>query len=162
MNKSSRFKGIRMILKAFALDFTGHGFSKLVKSKSVFMRIWWTLFILVAIAGCSYYIITSVQEYHSYQVITNIHNTYRSELLFPALTICAPSYVGARVEEMILECWFNERTDLCERGRHYVIYEMIDNDFRFRECVMFNGPDASEKVCLAKFYIGFVLKKKYL
>jgi len=74
--------------KFLDLRTTLHG-TKYLTMESNAVKIIWTVFIMFAISIGAYYIISNLESYYSYPVITNINIRTDQKTLFPAITLCS-------------------------------------------------------------------------
>lgn len=57
-------------------------------SKVLSLNIIWVLFVIGAIAACSFYVVKSINEYLQFDVNTRIRVVYKEEMPFPTISIC--------------------------------------------------------------------------
>jgi hypothetical protein len=75
-------------LKNAAIETTGHGLPRIMLSKSYFLKIMWTIFMLVSMSLCAYMIIRLVSQYLQFDVNTQILVIYEPKILFPTISYC--------------------------------------------------------------------------
>lgn len=132
--------GLKSNLSAWMLSFTGHGFSKLARAKSQMEKIFWSSIILSSFTLCLFFIITTLQQFFDFEVVTNIRLKHTGELEFPAVTFCTNNNL---TKENMLDCKFNnikcKNSDLEE-----ITIFFLGTD---QTCLRFNGRklDAEKK-----------------
>ena len=87
-SNNSKWKDIKEALREIALSSTCQGLPNIVKSNSLFFRIFWTFFLIVSSSYCFYSIVKSINSYLNWEVITNIDVINEIPAQFPAVTFC--------------------------------------------------------------------------
>ena len=77
----------------------------------------WSIFILLSISGCSYYIVTSLTDYLDFQVFTNLKVNNQNDLTYPAISICSYNYSPL---ETVSECKFAQQNQCILKS--FIIY----------------------------------------
>lgn len=65
-----------------------HGFDRLVISKNLPLKIFWTISLLASIGLCSFLIARIVTDYLHYEVKTRLREVYSQQVPFPAVSVC--------------------------------------------------------------------------
>ena len=81
---------IKNILKELFGDSTIHAVPRIIKSKRVFIKILWSISLLVSTSYCFYLIINSILSYLDFNnnIITRIEKISETPSLFPQVMIC--------------------------------------------------------------------------
>ena len=75
-------------LAKFVSNFSGHGFSNLKDSKRDASKLIWSFIITASFASCSFFMLTSLEQFLAFDIVTNIRVKKVAEIDFPALTFC--------------------------------------------------------------------------
>ncbi|RNA24739.1 acid-sensing ion channel 4 [Brachionus plicatilis] len=81
-------KNFKLILKEHLSSSTIHGLSKIDKSSTIFTRVMWIIFFLIAIAFCSFMVIKNITNFLKYETTTKIETKYEISPVFPSVTVC--------------------------------------------------------------------------
>lgn len=141
-----RSKSKRPSIKSIVTDdigsFTGHGFPHLVRGETQGFKISWSIFIFASFIGCYMFIAQSVSEYLSFDVITNIKIERKTDMPFPALTICSRHESSFSIlMKNIFKCTFSEETDIDVKGLFMKELTIKDDLLRDVYCLQINGAD---------------------
>ena len=68
---------------------TAYGLPNFIRSKRMFNRIFWLLFIIMSTGVSSYYVYAEIMEYFNYDLITIAKQKYDQPAQFPTVTFCA-------------------------------------------------------------------------
>ena len=79
---------INDILIEAGISTTAHGIPKIISSKLFFLRIIWSIFLLISVSVCCFMVFKSVNNYCDYEVVTKTTLTNQLPSEFPAITIC--------------------------------------------------------------------------
>ncbi len=86
---------------------TGHGLPQMVRPGNLFLKLLWTIFVLIGIAGSVFMIYYAIDEFLQFHVITTTKIKSEEEMYLPGLTICAPNYdtkTGRNAKDMVAKC----------------------------------------------------------
>lgn len=86
--KRSLDLGIKDLCREYAEQATTHGLRRIVETKTVFGKLFWTFVFLSALAGCFYHCSFLIQKYLSFAKVTTTEEIHAKQLQFPALTVC--------------------------------------------------------------------------
>ena len=82
-------RGVRSTASALISETTFHGLPKIFGAeKHLIERLVWAVISLVSWTYCTLYILSNIDEYYQYPVITNINRVYEKEAEFPAIVYC--------------------------------------------------------------------------
>jgi hypothetical protein len=85
MKKKFEIKSkIQLIFSASSI----HAVPNMVKDNFLIVRLIWLVCFLTSTSFCAYFIILSIQEYFTYEVVTNIRLHNEMPFIFPMVTIC--------------------------------------------------------------------------
>ncbi len=65
-----------------------HGFSTVLNTSNLFVKVLWVFFFIVLFSGCIQNTIENLNDYYQYTVITEIKSVNEFPMLLPAVTIC--------------------------------------------------------------------------
>ena len=68
---------------------TSHALPNIVRTDKPIIKLMWTLFLIVACAACTKYVISSFEEYFRFDTNSKIQIKTNSSLLFPTITLCS-------------------------------------------------------------------------
>lgn len=89
--KSQTLDKIKQILNEFALNVSAHGVSNLKRAKSKINFCFWLIFYLASTSSSGYFLISTLNDYFQYEVVT-IERFYREKTSdFPSIGICHTS-----------------------------------------------------------------------
>ena len=106
LTESNKHK-IKKLLIDFIISSTIHGLPNIFKSKTLFLKIMWTFFILVSLSYCSFSIIKSINSYYSWEYVTNIDVIQEVPTEFPAITICNLNIYESEFAQQLLKQIFS-------------------------------------------------------
>lgn len=124
---------IKENIKKLAIYSTAYGIPNYLRSKRIYNKILWLLFIITSSCTSSYYVYDAIVEYFDNKVVTQIKTKYEQPLRFPAVTICSyekDSFINKTLEELILNCTFDN--ELFNKN----FFETIDTTIG--KCIRFN------------------------
>lgn len=75
-------------LTEWSMSTTSHGIPRIVQAKLIYLRVMWTIFLMISVGMCSYMITKSVLKYMEFDVTTKIRMVATDEMTFPVITIC--------------------------------------------------------------------------
>jgi hypothetical protein len=100
---------------------------KPINTKYLFFRVLWSLFILISIATCSYYIALNVVDFLQFDKITSIYTVYEDNSQFPTVSICSVNRVKLNGSFTIKTLKFNNRNyekDWRNHMEEYIVIRM--------------------------------------
>ncbi|XP_078372333.1 bile acid-sensitive ion channel-like [Oculina patagonica] len=133
----------------FLNNTTLHGVRNVVSSRKIFIRITWLIFLL---AAGTYYLATvynAIDKYLQHPVTTKITMTYKTNIVFPTVTIC-PNNIFSKAKVM---AW-DENPAFSAQGLNLSVCEVTRN---VRESKMNNLTCGLAMICCC-VYLGFPLK----
>ena len=68
---------------------TAYGVPNLQRSKRLFNKVLWTIFLITAVVCGSYYIYNDLVDYFNYEVVTTVKSNYDQPTEFPAVSFCS-------------------------------------------------------------------------
>ena len=95
-------------IKSWALSTTTHGVQKFTKAQKSHTRVFWIIFIFMALGLCSYVVVNNIIQFMKYDVTTKIRIVDQQSVIFPVISICnmnplvTPS-AGRYIKEYFLE-----------------------------------------------------------
>ena len=119
---------ISEILSASSLAYLTSPF----RSKSILIKIIWSLFMLIFLFGSIYYVILNILDYSQYDTSTSIYTIYEQEPEFPTVSFCSKFDKNFELNN-ILFFWFNNE-DLTNEWKNHIehFYEShYGNCYRF-------------------------------
>ena len=99
---------IKSVLLKTAENFSGHGIPNLVSAKTKLARFAWLSVIVVFAAFCSFYIVNSLTDFFSYEVVSSIRVIHKKEMIFPSVVMCGWES-DYQIDEGIFHCKFNNQ-----------------------------------------------------
>lgn len=111
-NKNPHSKATQRVIyhvKTWALSTTTHGVQKLANAKKIYSRIFWILFILVALSLCFFVIANNIIQYLQFDVTTKIRIIDQKEVIFPVVSICNINpFITPYAEQFIRDYFSNK------------------------------------------------------
>lgn len=139
-------------------DFSGHGFSNLIKSKRTVTKLLWGFIIVLSIVFCFTFIVFSLQQYLDFDVVTNIKMKKAEEIEFPAITICDENSFSSLTDRLLMCKYDNE---VCDRKAYFEEIEIMVLGYN-KTCLRINGKKLGKQVLKTNkrgwgtgFYISF-------
>jgi len=134
-------------------NFTGHGASNLLTADHLITKLLWALIILVSVCFCTFFILTSLQQFLGFDVVTNIRVVKVAEIDFPAITFCEHTN-NMNFDNSLYKCTFN--------GQEYspqAVFERIEMLYfgGIKKCLRVNGRkinDLNKKLFKSNRYGG--------
>jgi len=87
-------------------DSTAYGLPRIFHSKRLFLKIYWLLFFMIASVASIKFVLSSLNNYYEFEVITKIESVYQQPMLFPTITMC-PYKSDEDIIKSITWCGFN-------------------------------------------------------
>lgn len=123
-------KNLTKALTACILDSSGVGFVKYFKSKHLFQKLLWILFIIASFSTCGYFIYLNIQNYLNFSYITQTDTIYEQPVSFPSILFCASNFKNQTLNNIIIDC--NVRNDnRCKINPNY-FFKSTKNGFCFK------------------------------
>ena len=112
---------------------TSHGIPNIVRTKSLFILIMWSFFIITSTCLCSFFVIKAILDYLKYHTITNIQVINENQAQFPTISFCDTRDQNFNIK--IIYFWFQNEDLLKEWQNHFESYV----DKRYGRCYRFNS-----------------------
>ena len=133
---SSKLKDIRLNCCRAS---TAYGVPNLVNSKTAFNKNFWLFYLGVSLVLSAWFIVNSVKNYLSYDVVTKIERLYEQPLQFPTVSFCPVSGDKAFKNDSLFkkrlkDCSFSSDTDCLKNPERYFesfIHETNGQCYRF-------------------------------
>ena len=142
IEKSKQHSNSKLI-EEWIFNFSGHGFSNLLREKNKSVKLLWLISILISIGGCFSFIVNSFTQYFSYPIVTTIKVQKVDSLTYPAMTFCGFDNIKNGSTNFntssILSCQFGQKYCI-DKFESVIIYASGS----FRECVRLNGNKSKE------------------
>jgi len=104
-----------------------------IKSKRLFIKIIWIVFLFGLLFGSIYYVVVNVFDYLQYETTTSIYEILEQESEFPTISICSMKNFNFNIE--ILYFLF-QNEDLRNKSKNH-IESFTDSDYG--NCYRFNS-----------------------
>ncbi|CAF1084842.1 unnamed protein product, partial [Brachionus calyciflorus] len=88
MKKSNLKTEIKKLVQDCIESSTSHGFPNIVRNENLFIKVLWSLCLVVSFGYCVYNLKNSFDDYFSYEVNTKITKERMSSIEFPTITFC--------------------------------------------------------------------------
>ncbi|RNA09267.1 acid-sensing ion channel 5 [Brachionus plicatilis] len=88
LEMSNKRQKIIQVLKNAGHSTTSHGLSHILKTKSIFLKFMWILFLFSSCGSCCYLIATSIMNFLKWEVVTKIDIVTEIPSIFPTISIC--------------------------------------------------------------------------
>ena len=98
----SKSSQIKKILIDVILSSSAHGLPNIIRSKIIFLKIFWAFFFLISFGYCSCTIIKTINSYLNKDCVTNIDVIREIPTEFPAVSICNLNIYGTDFAKNIL------------------------------------------------------------
>jgi hypothetical protein len=83
-----------------------HGFSNLIESQRLYLRVMWIIFISASCGGLVYFVTKSIQDFLQYKVITQTEILTEKPMLFPAFYFSS-SNSNSSIDKLLFMCFFD-------------------------------------------------------
>ncbi len=113
---------------------TFHGVPNIVRAKSLFPLIMWSILTILSIFAGSYFAINNLIDYLEYNTINKIEIINEQQSEFPSITICAFPMINSTLNETILRLRFD---NIYETNIERYFEEF--NDTVWGKCFRFNS-----------------------
>jgi len=100
---------IKKIISELVQDSTTYGLPKIFRSKRLYNRIFWIFFFFASFAAASYYILTDLVDYFSYDIVTVVKTVYDQHPEFPTISFCSRKENISFETRLQNEYWFNSK-----------------------------------------------------
>jgi hypothetical protein len=87
---------------------TSHGIPNIVRTKSLFILIMWSIFTVLSACTGSFFVLTSILDYLKYDTVTKIDVINEKEVQFPAISICALPSFNTTINKIIMNSYFDD------------------------------------------------------
>ena len=111
---------------------TSHGIPNIVRTKSLFILIMWSFFIITSTVFCSFFVIKAILDYLKYHTITNIQVINENQAQFPTISFCAYPSLNTTLNETIISTYFDY---VLETDKYYEEY----HDIILGKCFRYNS-----------------------
>ena len=133
----SKWSQIKNILLEVVLSSSAHGLPNIFKSKTIFLKIIWTLFFLFFFCYCSISIIRTINSYLNWEFVTKIEVIREIPTEFPAVTICNLNIYGTEFAKNIVDNIVKEKkNNLSFSNISEAFYNSDQVFFLFQQTVM--------------------------
>lgn len=105
--KHSTREVVKRNIKSIAEQSSIHGLPNVVNTEYMWMRTLWLVVLLLAIAYCSYLIVTLIVGYFNYDVLISISYVSDYNVDFPAIALCDFVPTNRTINDMLISCQFN-------------------------------------------------------
>jgi len=132
------FQQLRKNFSDLLATSTAYGVPKIVLSKRLFLKFFWTVFLLLSSSASVVFVKDNIDFYFEYEVITKIESIFKQPLVFPTVTFC-PYNNGAfdnrSIKDIISGCYFNS-DDKCMKNPEELFEKFTSS---FGTCYRFNS-----------------------
>jgi hypothetical protein len=87
---------------------TSHGIPNLIRTKSLFILIMWSVCTVLSACLGSYYVLNSILDYLKYETVAKIEVINEHEIQFPAVSFCALPSFNATNDKIIMNSYFDD------------------------------------------------------
>jgi hypothetical protein len=87
---------------------TVHGFKNIKENKARFFKTMWLILFLLSSAFCFYLIVSSINSYLNFEVITKIKINQQNSIDFPIIKMCDTNTYSTRYAKKLIDSYFNE------------------------------------------------------
>jgi hypothetical protein len=87
---------------------TSHGIPNIVRTKSLFILIMWSIFTVLSACTGSFFVLTSILDYLKYDTVTKIDVINEKEVQFPAVSLCARPSFNTTINEIVIKSHFDD------------------------------------------------------
>ncbi len=95
--KIAKIKEAKKIVTTLLNYTTIHGIQNIIRTKNLFLKVVWTLFIFTSICIGIYYIIDSCLDYLKYSTVTTIQVIDEKQAEFPTISFCLKDFSESTV-----------------------------------------------------------------
>ena len=78
-----------------------HAIPNIARSRDWILSLIWSVFLLISVSACAWYLYDSISSYYERQVITNVKVNYAFTLPFPIVTICDKNRKGISFKDFM-------------------------------------------------------------
>jgi len=122
---------LKKIICELVQDSTVYGLPKILRSKRTYSRVFWVFFFFASLTAASYYIVTDLVDYFSYDVVTVVKTVYDQHPEFPTISFCSRKQNIPFKNGLQNEYWFNSKKLDSENDFESFISINYDNCLRF-------------------------------
>jgi hypothetical protein len=130
----TKIKEAKKIVTTLIDNTTIHGIQNVLRTKNLFLKIVWTLFILASICIGIYYIIDSSLDYLKYSTVTTIKVIDEKQAEFPTISVCLYPNLNISIVKTITRLRF-DRIDELDINKYFEeFYDPI-----YGKCMRYNS-----------------------
>ena len=122
-------KELKKVFKEFGIASSAYGIPNFFRSKRLYQKILWIVFILSS-TFISYFLVRdSILDYLEYKVVTITQSVYEQPSEFPTITLRGYSdeyFKNKTPREIIKECYFGYNLDCNQNPNNYFDYYSVD------------------------------------
>lgn len=131
-----------------------NGLPNLVKASNIFLKIMWSISLIISTCVGSYYTIDSIIDFFKYNSVTIIDVIHEQQSQFPTISFCPYPKFNGSIDQMIISANF-ERIPLTNFS-HFEEFE----DYSFGKCFRYNSgfnTHGENSVYSIHHKVGFLL-----
>lgn len=133
-NSNSSLKDeLKRKLKNAAEETTSHGIPHILRTRNVFLKIMWSIFLLASLGYCIYFITKMLIQYFQFQTSTSIDYIQETPAQFPAITICNTNPIKLEDGNAFLQ-YLTNKFDNYECLQQYENYSYSDKIDGYKAC----------------------------
>ena len=130
----TKIKEAKKIVTTLLDNTTIHGIQNVLRTKNLFLKIVWTLFILASICIGIYYIIDSSLDYLKYSTVTTIKVIDEKQAEFPTISVCLYPNLNISIVKTITRLRF-DRIDELDINKYFEeFYDPV-----YGKCMRYNS-----------------------
>ncbi len=118
---------------------TFHGIPNIYRADKSLAKLIWLFFTLGSAVICIYYVREDVNNYLSFNYVTNVYIIYEQTMKFPAVSICSCSnrtHFNTPLRALIIKCMFNN-DNKCQNNPESM-FDTFSDPF-YKKCYRFNS-----------------------
>ena len=136
-NKTEDMKKWTKIKKRISdqlLSSTAHGLPNILRTKQIFIKIIWFIFLIFSTCVGSYFVIDNIIDYLKYKTTTTISIVNENSVEFPTVSFCGHPAINTSLEETIMSVRYE---NIYVKNFSKVFYAF--NDSVFGKCYRYNA-----------------------
>jgi len=130
----NRMAKMKKSLSGFMLNSSANGIPNIIRAKSLFFKLIWTICFVISACTGAYYTVDSIFDYLKYNTVTTFDVIAENQSQFPAITICAYPRLNNSIDETVLKVKFQGAYET----NFSQVFEVI-NDSVYGKCFRYNS-----------------------
>jgi len=131
---TAKWTKVKNRIKDQLLGSTAHGLPNILRSKQIFIKIIWFIFIICSVCFGSYFVLDNILDFLKYKTTTTISVISEDRVIFPTISFCGHPTIDASLEETVMSV----RYDNIYVNNFSKIFNVF-NDPVYGKCFIYNS-----------------------